>query len=58
MTISNEKLKNSMNFEENDKFEKIFDKEGKNNMTVDISHGISLESLSVNVYKIGDNYGL
>lgn len=58
MIISNEKLKNSMNFEENDKFEKIFDKEGKNNMTVDISHGISLESLSVNVYKIGDNYGL
>ncbi len=58
MIISKEKLKNSMNFEKNDKFEKIFDKEGKNNMAIDISDGISLESLSVNVYKIGDNYGL
>lgn len=38
--------------------DKIFDKEGKNNISIDVTHGISLESLSVNVYKIGDTYGL
>ena len=41
-----------------DKIVKIFDKEGINNMSIDITDGLSLEPLSVNVYKIGEAYGL
>ena len=40
------------------KIVKIFDKEGKNNIGLDINKGISVESLSMNVYKIGENNGL
>lgn len=41
-----------------DKIVKIFDKEGINNMSIEITDGLSLEPLSVNVYKIGEAYGL
>lgn len=56
--IDRDILVNYLGSEEYNKIEKIFDKEGMNNMSIDISHGINLESLSVNVYKIGEAYGL
>lgn len=56
--IDRDILVNYLGSEEYNKIEKIFDKEGMNNMSMDISHGINLESLSVNVYKIGEAYGL
>ena len=56
--IDHDKLENYLGSEEYNKIEKIFDKEGMNNISIDISHGINLESLSVNVYKIGEAYGL
>ena len=56
--IEYDKLANYIGHEEYNKIEKIFDKEGMNNINIDLSHGINLESLSVNVYKIGDAYGL
>lgn len=56
--IDRDILGNYLGSEEYNKIEKIFDKEGMNNMSMDISHGINLESLSVNVYKIGEAYGL
>lgn len=56
--IDRDILVNYLGSEEYSKIEKIFDKEGMNNMSIDISHGINLESLSVNVYKIGEAYGL
>lgn len=40
------------------KFEKIFDKEGKNSIGIDFNDGIHVESLSMNVYKIGEDNGL
>lgn len=58
MCVGYEKLTNHLGIEKFNKIEKIFDKEGINNINIDISHGINLESLSVNVYKIGDAYGL
>lgn len=58
MCVGYEKLTNYLGIEKFNKIEKIFDKEGINNINIDISHGINLESLSVNVYKIGDAYGL
>lgn len=58
MFVGYDKLINYLDHTENKKIEKIFDKEGKNNTNIDISEGINLESLSVNVYKIGDAYGL
>ena len=56
--IDHDKLENYLGSEGYNKIEKIFDKEGMNNMSIDVSHGINLESLSVNVYKIGEAYGL
>lgn len=56
--IDHDKLVNYLGSEGYNKIEKIFDKEGMNNISIDISHGINLESLSVNVYKIGEAYGL
>ena len=56
--IDRDILVNYLGSEGYNKIEKIFDKEGMNNMSIDISHGINLESLSVNVYKIGEAYGL
>lgn len=56
--IDYDKLENYLGSEGYNKIEKIFDKEGMNNISIDISHGINLESLSVNVYKIGEAYGL
>lgn len=56
--IDHDKLENYLGSEGYNKIEKIFDKEGMNNISIDISHGINLESLSVNVYKIGEAYGL
>lgn len=56
--IDRDILVNYLGSEEYNKIEKIFDKEGMNNISIDISHGINLESLSVNVYKIGEAYGL
>lgn len=58
MFVGYDKLTNHLGIEKFNKIEKIFDKEGINNINIDISHGINLESLSVNVYKIGDAYGL
>ena len=58
MFVGHDKLTNYLGIEKFNKIEKIFDKEGINNINIDISHGINLESLSVNVYKIGDAYGL
>ena len=58
MFVGHDKLTNHLGIEKFNKIEKIFDKEGINNINIDISHGINLESLSVNVYKIGDAYGL
>lgn len=40
------------------KIVKVFDKEGINKISLEATDGLSLESLSVNVYKIGDTYGL
>ena len=42
----------------NTKIEQIFSKEGKCNIEIDLSNGINLKSLSINVYKIGENHGL
>lgn len=56
--IDHDKLENYLGSEGYNKIEKIFDKEGMNNISIDISHGINLESLSVNVYKIGEAHGL
>ena len=58
MTISDNVLEKYIGSNNFNKIEKIFDKEGKNNISVDISHGISIEPLSINVYKIGDKHGL
>ena len=58
MFVGHDKLTNHLGIEKFNKIEKIFDKEGINNINIDISHGINLESLSINVYKIGDAYGL
>lgn len=58
MTISDDCLEKYIGSNNFNKIEKIFDKEGKNNISIDISHGISLEPLSINVYKIGDKHGL
>ena len=58
MFVGHDKLTNYLGIEKFNKIEKIFDKEGINNINIDISHGINLESLSINVYKIGDAYGL
>lgn len=58
MSIDYDILSNHLGQRNNKKIEKIFDKEGINNISIDVSHGINLESLSINVYKIGDTYGL
>lgn len=41
-----------------EKIVKIFDKEGINNISVEVAEGLSFEPLSVNVYYIGETYGL
>lgn len=58
MLVSEDILKKYIDFKENKKIVKIFDKEGKNYISLDVTNVISLESLSVNVYKIGECYGL
>lgn len=56
--IEKDLLKKHIKFDKISKIEKIFDKEGKNNIGLDFDEGISVESLSMNVYKIGENNGL
>ena len=58
MHIEKNIIDNYINLDIFNKFEKIFDKEGKNNIGVDLNDGIHVESLSMNVYKIGEDNGL
>ncbi|WP_296126369.1 type I pullulanase [uncultured Anaerococcus sp.] len=58
MHISADILRSSIDNINSKKIEKVFDKEGKNNIGIDIESGLSLDSLSVNVYKIGEADGL
>ena len=58
MHIEKNIIENYINLDIINKFEKIFDKEGKNSIGVDFNDGIHVESLSMNVYKIGEDNGL
>lgn len=58
MNVEQALLKKYIKLNKTDKIEKIFDKEGKNNIGLYINEGLSVESLSMNVYKIGENNGL
>lgn len=58
MNVERSLLEKYLRNNKTDKIVKIFDKEGKNNIGLDINKGISVESLSMNVYKIGENNGL
>lgn len=55
MYIEKSLIEKYINPNKDGKIEKIFDKEGKNNISLDFNDGISVESLSMNVYKIGEN---
>lgn len=58
MHIEKNIIEDYINLDIINKFEKIFDKEGKNRIGVDFNDGIHVESLSMNVYKIGEDNGL
>ena len=58
MKVEQALLKKYIKFNKTDKLEKIFDKEGKNNIGLYINEVLSVESVSMNVYKIGENNGL
>lgn len=53
-SIDSEKLVDLLNFNKSQFIKKIFAKEGKEETAIDLKGDLSVEALSVNVYKIGD----